>query len=54
MVGNHADGFDVHLTNNCTRTMRVQVIVDYAPDSACHVLPRGADTWYSYEGIFDL
>lgn len=53
-VFNHSEGFDVHLTNNCAGQMRVRVIVDYAPDSDCYVLPRGVDTWYSYEGILGL
>ena len=50
-VNGTVDGFDVLLTNNCGRTMRVQVVVKYASDSPCYTLRAGAQKLYSYEGI---
>ncbi|MBC2866061.1 beta-Ig-H3/fasciclin [Streptomyces mexicanus] len=45
------NGFDVLLTNNCGKTMRVKVVVKYASDSPCYTLRAGADKLYTYEGI---
>jgi hypothetical protein len=42
-------GFWVFLENTCGRTMRVQVIVDYTPDSSCMTMGSGdTKAWYSY------
>ncbi|MEU0955856.1 beta-Ig-H3/fasciclin [Streptomyces niveus] len=54
IVSHFSWGFTVGLTNKCGKTMRVQVIVDYAPDSPCYVLPNNAYTQYEYEGILGL
>ncbi|MEW2289341.1 beta-Ig-H3/fasciclin [Streptomyces sp. NPDC047841] len=53
-VSGTQDGFLVGLTNNCGKTMRVQVIVSYAPDSPCYTLGPGAHQSYYYEGILGL
>lgn len=46
------DGFGVRLENYCTSTTaRVRVIVDWAPDSSCYVIPPGQSRLYIYEGI---
>lgn len=50
-VTNTPEGFDVHLTNNCGKTMRVQVVVEYAGDSPCYKLAAGASKLYIYEGV---
>lgn len=41
----------MHLTNNRTRTMRVQVIVQLGSDSPCYSMPRGTSKTSWYEGI---
>ncbi|MFE0104897.1 beta-Ig-H3/fasciclin [Streptomyces sp. NPDC059009] len=45
------NGFDVDLTNNCGRTMRVKVVVDFAGDSPCYILGAGQSKLYIYEGV---
>ncbi|MGH4031049.1 beta-Ig-H3/fasciclin [Actinomycetota bacterium Odt1-20B] len=45
------NGFDVDLTNNCGRTMRVKVVVNYAGDSPCYTLGAGQSKLYIYEGV---
>lgn len=44
-------GFFVHLTNNCTRTMRVQVIVRLGSDSPCYSMQRGTSKTFWHGGI---
>jgi hypothetical protein len=53
-VSNEIDGFSVYLENTCTNTMRVQVIVSYAPDSPCYTLSPGESEVYLYEGILGI
>ncbi|GGZ30312.1 beta-Ig-H3/fasciclin [Streptomyces poonensis] len=50
-VDGDPDGFTVLLENNCGKTMRVQVVVAYAPDSSCYTLSAGASKLYTYRGI---
>jgi hypothetical protein len=45
------NGFDVLLTNNCGKTMRVKVVVKYAHDSKCYTMKKKAQVLYTYEGI---
>ncbi|WP_445396855.1 beta-Ig-H3/fasciclin [Streptomyces sp. LE64] len=52
MVTATTDGFDVLLTNRCSGTRSVKVVVSLAPDSPCYRLARGANTLYVYSGIF--
>ncbi|GAA2603394.1 hypothetical protein ACWCO0_25645 [Streptomyces tubercidicus] len=44
-------GFDVAIQNNCTKTMRVQVIVSFGADSPCYTLARGQFEAFAYRGI---
>jgi hypothetical protein len=46
------EGFDVLLTNNCGRTMRVKVIVDNGGDSPCYTMANGSTRLFTYEGVF--
>jgi hypothetical protein len=50
-VHNDANGFSVFLVNKCTKTMKVQVIVDWAPDSPCYTIPVGGERYYRYDGL---
>ncbi|MGW3403886.1 beta-Ig-H3/fasciclin [Streptomyces zhihengii] len=50
-VEGQVDGFFVSLSNGCGRTMRVQVVVNSAPDSPCYTLSAGSYRTYTYEGI---
>ncbi|MGW0606404.1 beta-Ig-H3/fasciclin [Streptomyces sp. NPDC002644] len=45
------EGFDVHLTNDCSKTMRVRVVVDNAGDSPCYSLNPKASVIYAHESI---
>lgn len=51
MVTETTNGFDVLLTNNCSGTRSVRVVVSLAPDSGCYKLARGANALYIYTGI---
>ncbi|MFE2050930.1 beta-Ig-H3/fasciclin [Streptomyces sp. NPDC059459] len=53
-VLNDERGFYVFLSNNCAKTMRVQVIVDWAPDSPCYTIAAGGEKTYRYNGILGL
>lgn len=46
------EGFDVLLTNNCGRTMRVKVIVNNGGDSPCYTMANGSTRLFIYEGVF--
>ncbi|AJP05955.1 beta-Ig-H3/fasciclin [Streptomyces cyaneogriseus subsp. noncyanogenus] len=46
------EGFDVHLTNDCGRTMRVKVIVNNGGDSPCYTMAHGTSKLFIYEGVF--
>lgn len=51
MVTETTNGFDVLLTNKCSGTRSVKVVVSLASDSPCYRLARGASTLYIYTGI---
>ncbi|MEU5398390.1 beta-Ig-H3/fasciclin [Streptomyces sp. NPDC005963] len=51
MVTETTNGFDVLLTNNCSGTRSVKVVVSLASDSRCYTLARGASTLYIYRGV---
>ncbi|MEU9619398.1 MULTISPECIES: beta-Ig-H3/fasciclin [unclassified Streptomyces] len=53
-VNNDQDGFSVGLYNYCGKTMRVQVIVDYAPDGPCYTIAKDGYKHYRYDGILGL
>ncbi|MFG2332842.1 beta-Ig-H3/fasciclin [Streptomyces sp. NPDC048604] len=53
-VHNDQDGFSVILVNKCGRTMRVQVVVSYAPDGPCYTMAAGAQEYYRYDGTWGL
>ncbi|OEV03926.1 hypothetical protein [Streptomyces oceani] len=45
------NGFDVLLTNNCGKTMRVKVVVNNSGDSPCYTMGAGGTRLYVYEGV---
>ncbi|MDG9723528.1 beta-Ig-H3/fasciclin [Streptomyces sp. DH41] len=45
-------GFDVNLSNNCGKSMRVKVIVNNAGDSPCYTIANNSSKLYIYEGVF--
>ncbi|MFE4054561.1 beta-Ig-H3/fasciclin [Streptomyces sp. YIM B13518] len=51
-VRDSVEGFDVAITNNCTKTMRVQVVVSGDSDSPCYTLSPGEFEAFQYTGIF--
>ncbi|MFS0693632.1 beta-Ig-H3/fasciclin [Streptomyces nitrosporeus] len=51
MVTQTTDGFDVLLTNKCSGTRAVKVVVSLAPDSPCYVMSKGTSHLYVYHGI---
>ncbi|MFJ8856725.1 hypothetical protein [Streptomyces sp. NPDC102437] len=48
---NDPSGFAVVIENNCSYTVRVQVIVDWGTDSPCWSLAPGADKYWFKETI---
>ncbi|MFJ7422617.1 beta-Ig-H3/fasciclin [Streptomyces uncialis] len=51
MVTETTNGFDVLLSNNCSGTRSVRVVVSLASDSRCYTLARGASDLYIYRGV---
>ena len=42
------------MTNTCTTTQRVKVLVAFGPDSACQVLPEGGNFAHQVEKHFPV
>ncbi|MFE2320453.1 hypothetical protein ACFXC8_46800 [Streptomyces sp. NPDC059441] len=42
----------VYASNNCGKTMRVKVIIDFGPDSSCWTLAPGQERRHNYYGSY--
>ncbi|MFD3420997.1 hypothetical protein [Streptomyces decoyicus] len=45
-------GFDAYITNHCGRTVYVQVIIGWGPDSGCYPVANEKARVVSYRGVF--
>ncbi|MGW9432432.1 hypothetical protein ACWHA1_31395 [Streptomyces decoyicus] len=44
-------GFDAYITNHCGRTVYVQVIIGWGPDSGCYPVANEKARVVSYRGV---